>query len=111
MVDAPSSPAAPADGPFDAEGLRACMRDLLELLALPALWRERDKQGVLQGLFDALETALPISFGCARVHESVHGDHSVDFCRVDGKRIEIDDPVWRELIEACEESGSVDHVA
>jgi hypothetical protein len=79
------------------------MRDLLGLLALPALWRERDKQGVLQGLFDALEAALPISFGCARVHESVHGDHSVDFCRVDGRPIEVDDAEWRELIEACED--------
>jgi signal transduction histidine kinase len=37
------------------------------------------------------------------VHESVHGDHSVDFCRVDGRRIEVDDAEWRELIETCED--------
>ncbi len=103
MVDAPPGTAALTEGPGDAEALRACMRDLLGLLPLPALWRERDQRGVLQGLFEALETVLPISFGCARIHETVYGNDAVRFCRAGGRHVDIDDPEWGAIIDACDD--------
>jgi signal transduction histidine kinase len=58
-----------AGAPLDAHELRACLRDLVSLLALPATWSGRDPEAVVQALLDVLVGVLRLDlvYGCVDV--------------------------------------------
>jgi len=58
-----------AGATLDLHDLRACLRDLVSLLALPATWSGRDPEAVLQTLLDVLVGVLRLDlvYGCADV--------------------------------------------
>jgi signal transduction histidine kinase len=58
-----------AGSPFEAHELRACLRDLVSLLTLPAAWSGRDPEAVLQTLLEVLVGVLRLDvvYGCVDV--------------------------------------------
>ncbi|MEA2642062.1 MAG: hypothetical protein QOF51_3456 [Chloroflexota bacterium] len=54
----PAASAAPPGGVVDQEALRAHIRDLASLLALPALWQGSQPEAIVRGLREALVSLL-----------------------------------------------------
>lgn len=56
-----------SDGDYDARTLRAYLRDLAALSALPSLWMRRDASEVVDSFLDTLRSALQLDLAYARV--------------------------------------------
>ena len=57
----------------EARQLRACMNDLLSLLALPAMWSGRQPVQIIESLLDSLLGMLRLDFTYARLHDPKGG--------------------------------------
>jgi signal transduction histidine kinase/CheY-like chemotaxis protein len=66
------------------------IRDLMGLLALPALWAGRDGQAILQIMAEAVERLVPLRFSCARIIV-LPGLPPTTPIRVDGKALQDDE--------------------
>lgn len=60
--------------------LKACLNDLMAILALPALWNGRTQDHVLKTLLDAVRHVLELDFIYAHVHLST--DRQVEMIRI-----------------------------
>src|SRR5687768_12341991 len=66
--EAPAGEAVPPSaGPDEARALRSCIRDLVSLSALSAMWGEAVPTAILVGLADALIATLRLDVVCARL--------------------------------------------
>ncbi len=70
-------------GGCDPQGVQQrCIRDLLGLLALPALWSGQDARGVIELMFGSLEALLPLDLTYA-VHDTDQpGDPGLEVLRL-----------------------------
>lgn len=89
-------PASPAE--LTPEELRTCLRDLLTLLALPPLFRERSLSAVLTVLIEALEASLPIDFACIRFDSGAAPAQAV---RIQRGSVSSDAAEWQAAIAEC----------
>ncbi len=87
----PDRVAAPADPP--AAELQACVRDLLSLIALPALTLGSDPRDILSRFAEALGSLLPIRF-CIISAAVVEDDDPISLWRADGGSIASPDAEW-----------------
>jgi len=78
------APCTAAGGLDTAPELQDCLRDLVGMLALPALWEGRPPQGVLDVLLDALGAVVPARVAYARVPVS-GASPAIEAARVAGK--------------------------
>jgi signal transduction histidine kinase/ActR/RegA family two-component response regulator len=80
--------------------LQGCIRDLMRLLALPAMWNGRDPAEILSMLCEALESALGLEacYVCARFRAS---DSLECVLRIRGAFVAADHPAWRCLTDAA----------
>lgn len=60
--------------------LKACLNDLMAILALPALWNGRTQDHVLKTLLDAVRRVLELDLVYAHLHLSTH--HQVEMIRI-----------------------------
>jgi signal transduction histidine kinase/ActR/RegA family two-component response regulator len=99
--------APPADRgsrrPTSRGELEACVRDLMGLLALPALWTGRDPATVLTLLTEALEAVLPVQVCYAASELGAENEPAVVF-RAGGETVALDEPGWQPFIHACRTS-------
>src|SRR6185503_20071867 len=58
------------NSPREIKLLQGCINDLMNVLALPAIWRRGDSSQVVITLLDALVGMLPLDFGYARFLEN-----------------------------------------
>jgi signal transduction histidine kinase len=61
------APSSADEVPDEARALRACIRDLVSLSALPALWSEADPAAIVAGLADAVLSALRLDVAYVRL--------------------------------------------
>ena len=80
--------------------LHDCVRDLMRLLSLPAMWNGRDPQAIISLLCETLESALSLEacYACAR-HTA--GQPLVCALRIRGAFVAADHPAWRCLVDAA----------
>jgi signal transduction histidine kinase/CheY-like chemotaxis protein len=80
--------------------LHACVRDLLRLLALPAVWNGRDPNDIFSMLCETLESALGLEacYVCARVRASEPLAHVL---RIHGAFVSSDHPAWQTFVNAA----------
>lgn len=78
--------------------LRACIRDLAALSALPSLWVGREPPQVVHSLLDILSAALRLDLAYARIEDPRGGD-TVEAARVSGAGKELARGRVRELGE------------
>ena len=80
--------------------LHACVRDLLRLLALPAVWNGRDPNDIFSMLCEALESALGLEacYVCARVRAS---EPLACVLRIHGAFVSSDHPAWQTFVDAA----------
>jgi CheY-like chemotaxis protein len=99
VVDFPGPERRLSESVSTAE-LQACVRDLMRLLALPAIWNGREPDVILGLLCETLESALSLEacYVCARLHPS-EPLHCV--LRIRGAFIEASDPAWQCLVNAA----------
>jgi signal transduction histidine kinase/CheY-like chemotaxis protein len=80
--------------------LQACVRDLMRLLSLPAMWNGKDPDSILRELCEALEATLSLEacYTCARL-----GPVEPLTCvlRIRGAFVDAGHPAWRCLIDAA----------
>jgi signal transduction histidine kinase len=95
-----SGPAAGTRASVDDHAGERSLRDLMGLLALPALWVGRDGETVLQLMTEAVERLVP--FRMSYVLVPLAPDTSpVTALRVDGRRLGDDEvAAWQEATEA-----------
>jgi signal transduction histidine kinase/ActR/RegA family two-component response regulator len=86
--------------PASVADLEGCIRDLMGLLALPALWTGRDPGRVLTMLCEALEAVLPLRACYARSNVLGPANRDIVF-RVGGEPAAPNDPAWQPFIETC----------
>jgi hypothetical protein len=73
---------APLEAPADeAPRLRRCLSDLVGIMALPALWTDREPRRIVSTLVDALLGLLPLAFVFVRLNEA-DGGSPIDTMRV-----------------------------
>ena len=80
--------------------LQTCVRDLMRLLALPAIWNGRDPQTILAVFCETLESALALEacYVCARVAP----DRPLACAlRIRGAFVEDTHPAWRCFVDAA----------
>ena len=80
--------------------LQACVRDLMRLLALPAMWNGREPEAILTVLCESLESALTLEacYVCARVAP----ERSLAcVLRIRGAFVEDTHPAWRYFVDAA----------
>src|SRR5258708_39617154 len=53
--------------------LQSCINDLINVLALPAIWSGRESSQVLGTLLDVLLTMLRLAFAHARLSDAIDG--------------------------------------
>ncbi len=80
--------------------LETCIRDLMGLLALPALWTGREPGKVLTMLCEALEAVLPLRVVYASSNVLGREQRDVVF-RAEGVSTAPDDPAWQPFLDAC----------
>lgn len=102
MTEPPSVPLA-HPGPASLatstpEELQTCLRDLLSLVALPPLFRERGPGAVLTVMIEALEACLPVDFACIQVDPGAAPERVV---RIQRGSVSPDAAEWQATIAAC----------
>lgn len=75
-------PSALADA-SELDELRRCLRDVLALLALPAVWRSQSVAGILEKLMEALEASVAADFLYASARRG--GEGVVEAARLGGR--------------------------
>ncbi len=82
------------------EQLQSCIRDLMRLLALPAVWNGRDTAEILGQLCVALESALALEacYVSVRLRAS---EPMVSVLRIRGAFVDADSPSWQCLTAAA----------
>ncbi|MCW5835180.1 MAG: hypothetical protein KIS78_22460 [Labilithrix sp.] len=85
--------------------LRACIRDLAALSALPSLWVGREPPQVVHSLLDILSAALRLDLAYARI-EDPRGGETVEAARVNGAGKELARARVRELGELLTPSSA-----
>ncbi|HEV7802085.1 MAG TPA: hybrid sensor histidine kinase/response regulator [Burkholderiales bacterium] len=87
------------------EQLQGCIRDLMRLLALPAVWNGRNPGEILSLLCESLESALGLEacYVCARLRAS---EPLVCVLRIRGAFVAADSPGWQCLTAAAGVSHS-----
>ena len=93
----------------DVLELQACIRDLMSLLALPALWSGREPLAIIKLLCEALEAVLPVDV-CYVATQFLAGDNPLTVLRVERIAIPLDDPAWREFIDLCDTAATGESV-
>jgi signal transduction histidine kinase/CheY-like chemotaxis protein len=80
--------------------LQTCVRDLMRLLALPALCNGRDAESILALLCETLESALALEacYVCARAAPE---DGLACALRIRGAFVEASHPAWRSFVDAA----------
>jgi signal transduction histidine kinase/ActR/RegA family two-component response regulator len=80
--------------------LQACVRDLIRLLALPAIWNGRDPEAILCLLCETLESALSLEacYVCAR---PIPDRGLTCVLRIRGAFVEATHPAWRCFVDAA----------
>jgi signal transduction histidine kinase/ActR/RegA family two-component response regulator len=102
--------AAPGSQACNAESaLQACVRDLMSLLALPALWSGREPQQILTLLSEALEAVLPIDV-CYVTAQFLSGEEPLTVFRVRQAPASPDAEEWRNFLESCDAFSSGEQV-
>jgi signal transduction histidine kinase/CheY-like chemotaxis protein len=102
-VDSTAFSPGAARPPLDRGELEACIRDLMGLLALPALWTGREPGTVLTLLSEALEAVLPLTVCYAA--SALHGlDEPAVIFRVGGRPTATQEPGWQAFLQACGEA-------
>jgi signal transduction histidine kinase/ActR/RegA family two-component response regulator len=98
-VDFPGPERRVPDSATNAE-LQACVRDLMRLLSLPAMWNGRDPDTILRLLCEALEAALSLEacYVCARFAPA---EPLTCVLRIRGAFVDAANPAWRCLIDAA----------
>jgi signal transduction histidine kinase/ActR/RegA family two-component response regulator len=94
---AAAEPSSPASQTADLE---RCVRDLLALLALPALWSGRDPRAILELLFEVMESMLSLEFAYGN---SKSRDDSVEVLRSSALGL---DEVRRLVAPCVDEKGA-----
>ena len=59
--------------PDEVRRLRACINDLVSVLALPALWSGREPRHIIGTLLDVVLRVLALEFAYARIDDTVEG--------------------------------------
>jgi transcriptional regulator with PAS, ATPase and Fis domain len=59
--------------PDEFQRLRACINDLVSMLALPALWSGREPRHIIGTLLDVVLRVLALEFAYARIDDTVDG--------------------------------------
>jgi signal transduction histidine kinase/CheY-like chemotaxis protein len=90
-----------AHGTANATELRACLRNLTSLLALPALWTGRNPNQIALALFEALEAVLALDICFLREYD-VDQPEAVNALRVPGKPASAPAGRWVPFTEACQ---------
>jgi signal transduction histidine kinase/CheY-like chemotaxis protein len=99
VVDFPGPERRASENATLAE-LQVCVRDLMRLLALPAIWNGRDPQSILCVLCETLESALSLDacYVCARL---APGQSLSCVLRIRGAFVEDSHPAWRCFVDAA----------
>jgi transcriptional regulator with GAF, ATPase, and Fis domain len=74
----------PMDAPDEIKELRRCIRDLAAINALPLLWVGQNARDVVNGVLDALLTALRLDFAYTRISDP-EGGPVIEAARINGK--------------------------
>jgi signal transduction histidine kinase/ActR/RegA family two-component response regulator len=99
VVDFPGPERRASESATLAE-LQVCVRDLMRLLALPAIWNGREPQSILCVLCETLESALALDacYVCARL---APGESLSCVLRIRGAFVEDSHPAWRCFVDAA----------
>ncbi|HEX2828547.1 MAG TPA: ATP-binding protein [Burkholderiales bacterium] len=99
VVDFPGPERRASESATLAE-LQVCVRDLMRLLALPAIWNGREPQSILCVLCETLESALSLDacYVCARL---APGESLSCVLRIRGAFVEDSHPAWRCFVDAA----------
>ena len=95
FIDVPT-PERRITGNASADELQACIRDLMRLFALPAIWNGRHPDAILSLFCETLESALALEvcYACARFLPS---EPLTCVLRIRGAFVAADCPEWRWL--------------
>jgi hypothetical protein len=99
VVDFPG-PERRASESASLDELQSCVRQLMRLLALPAMWNGRDPETILAVLCETLESALSLEacYVCARLVP----DRPLSCAlRIRGAFVEDTHPAWRCFVDAA----------
>jgi signal transduction histidine kinase len=99
VIDFPGPERRVTESATNAE-LQACVRDLMRLLSLPAIWNGRDPDSILRLLCEALEAALSLEacYVCARLAPA---EPLTCVLRIRGAFVDAANPAWRCLVDAA----------
>src|SRR5213080_3151480 len=61
--------------------LRACINDLISVLALPAIWGGREPSQIVSTLLDVLLGMLRLDFAYARLSDAISGGAPIEMVR------------------------------
>ncbi len=96
MQGDPEPQPEPSAGIASEEQLRCCLRDVMSLLALPALLGGKPPSVLVELLAESMERLLPIE--ACHVHVPlVAGQPPVELLRVSGRTVERPSPAWTDF--------------
>src|SRR5438094_9885995 len=61
--------------------LKACINDLISVLALPAIWSGQEPSQIVKTLLDVLLGMLRLNFAYARLSDSISGGAPIEMVR------------------------------
>jgi signal transduction histidine kinase/FixJ family two-component response regulator len=104
VVDFPGPDRRLTESATDTE-LQACVRDLMHLLSLPAMWHGKDPDWIQRQLCETLEATLSVEacFVCTRL---AAGEPLACVLRIRGAFVDAANPAWRCLVDAAAQPHS-----
>src|SRR6266567_8810781 len=68
--------------PGEIKRLKACINDLISVLALPAIWSGQEPSQIVSTLLDVLLGMLRLDFAYARLSDSIGGGAPIEMVRL-----------------------------